>query len=196
MREKRVQHLLLAFCVLLTVTTLLVLLKYWLFKIPGIELMLWPSLLLGRIGFQYTIWASPLLAGMFAWIVLRRLSRYKLIKTNRIICVCLLTFYLCWVPGLIYYYLCPVPQPTNLTGFPPYFFQIDRAVYEKSYRYAMLDLWLEDHDETHVWSYAMGFRAGLSEWESLWPGVINSDRRKDLHDAYLYSLKPEPDEEE
>ena len=106
----------------------------------------------------------------------------------------ILTFFLSWSPGLIFYYVCPVPQPLNLASFPPYFFEIDYALYRESYRYAMLDLWLEDHNESHTWSYTIGLRAGLAEWESLWPGVIRSDLAGIWEAEYVRSLEREPED--
>ena len=147
------------------------------------RLLLWPSLLVGRIGFRHTLLITVLTACVVV-IAGRRLGLRALQRRGGLLQPALAAVFplLCYFAiAWCYVYLAPVPTPA-FTEFD--LLQSDREqhaafvqAYRQAYRWGMIDYFINYDgvfsDGTRA-GWLRGYAAGVAEWESVLPGVTVS----------------------
>lgn len=152
--------------------------------ILGWRYLLWPGFLLGRFGLKYT-GVAVLLAIVTVIFMIVRSLRGKRRNVFFLVVPCFsVLVYGCL--GLIYVSWCPIPRPAfSMTGeyqFPPGAgWETYLGAYDEAYRWGIIDSWhnLDGYFEKEVLDgWVDGYQMGVSEWESIAPGHLESGFRK------------------
>ncbi len=137
--------------------------------------LIWPSLILSRMGFSHTWMALPLLA-LFLVLLAFRWKRIILTISLGLSTYCFLAWAAVW--------LFPVPIPFSASNPPPRYNHEDfRRGYVRAYREGTMNVWSNPHG-IYPDSYRLGLQDGLlagsAERDRVAPGRIDVQLREFL----------------
>lgn len=158
--------------------------------------LLWPGLLLGRLGFQYTVFAVALAPLAIGWAARKLMLRFSPREGRRVAALAACSIVYCFI-GWAYVFVLPIPRPVFseylLRGQPSQ----DRDFmigFETGYQRGMVEtLSVPNLTGPFAEGLVRGYLQGVREWESLLPGVLEgwygaglrrqAERERELSDS-------------